>query len=279
MTSRTLQMKPSTLKRKLAEQEAARREGRHLRWLGTRSLPGSGIKVRLTCMKTQLREIHLLSSSEQAAFLELWWDESVLTVYDQVAIPQNASLKAATQIDVEHPTYKPGGELIVLSTDLVAIRQGDGRMRKTAYSVKDSRNFKRAGETDRQRIERRVWENEGAEFKVFLADGMRAPRSKNLAWLLAAENAMTGRALSLGEILAQKALLFRIRRRVDTLVIDACRAVDRQAELEPGSGARAFRQLAATKRTAFDLSSEDPIRIPVSEITLETRRRDDKDNA
>ncbi|WP_167306969.1 TnsA endonuclease C-terminal domain-containing protein [Paraburkholderia hospita] len=271
-------MKPSTLKRKLAEQEVALREGRHLRWLGTRALPGAGIKVRVTCVKTALREIHLLSSCEQAAFLELWWDDSVLTVYDQVAIPQDVSLKAAAQINVEHPTYKRGGELVVITTDLVAIRKRDGRLQKMAYSVKERRSFKATGENDRQRIERRVWENEGAEFKVFIADGMRAPRSKNLAWLLAAENDMTGRPLSSEEMSAQKSLLFHMRRRIGMLVVDACRAVDAEAELEPGCGARAFRQLAATKQIAFDLSSEDPIRIPVSEIRLEIRRSATKQN-
>jgi hypothetical protein len=270
MTSRTLEMKRLTRERKLREVEAGNREGRHVRWIGTRDMPGSGVKTRLTSLKTDLREVHLNSSAEHAAFLELWWDKQVLTVFEQVMIPTKDSRPAALEVDVDHPTYTVGGDPVILSTDLVAVLERDGKVTKRADSVKSTKSFKGQGPSPRQRVEQRYWERQGQEFRVVTANGMHGARSKNLAWLLRCENDMANRSLTLDEEAAQQELFRRLRKRLDATVLDSCRRVDRLLDLPPGSGARAFRQLATIRKVRFDLGSWDPIRIPVVEIKVLT---------
>jgi hypothetical protein len=270
MTSRTLQMKKGTRDRKKRELEAAKAEGLHMRWIGTRDLPGAGIKTRMTCMKTRLREVHLLSSCEHAALLELWWDENVLTFFEAVPLPPEDTQRAALDVGVEHPRYGAEDEPVVLSTDLVAIYKRDGKLQKKAFSVKAYMPGRRGELTPRQLIEQRYWEREGVEFKAVVMDGMHSPRSKNLSWLLRAENDMSGRELSTDERRAQTELTRRLRKRLDVLVIDACLRVDKILSLPPGSGARAFRQLAALRRVNFDLNARDPVQLPSAQVRVVT---------
>ncbi|WP_321791755.1 TnsA endonuclease C-terminal domain-containing protein [Caballeronia sp. J97] len=268
MTSRTLEMRRLTIARKLREVEAGNQEGRHTRWISTRDMPGSGIKTRLTSMKTHLREVHLNSSAEHAAFLELWWDQSVLTVFEQVMIPTQESRPAALEVSVDHPTYTVGGDPVILSTDLVAVIERDGKVSKTAHSVKSAKAYRRRGPSPRQKIEQRYWERQGHKFKIVIANGMHASRSKNLAWLLRCENDMADRTLTEEEGAAQRELVRRLRKRLDVVVLEACRKVDKALSLPPGSGARAFRQLATTRKIRFDLDAIDPIRLSVEEIAV-----------
>ncbi|CAH2897748.1 MAG: hypothetical protein PCALPYG88_2051 [uncultured Paraburkholderia sp.] len=267
MTSRTLRMRPSTRRRKLKEQEVARTEGRHERWIGTRDMPGVGIKTRLTSTKTDLREIHLLSAGEHAVFLELWWAKHVLTIYDQVWHESVKTRRAAAEIGVAHPSYPGSGDAVDLSTDLVAVTSRNGKLGRKAFSVKPA-SFSETGLTPKQRIEQQTWKNEGVEFEAVFTEGMHATRSKNLAWLLRAANDVAAHGVTRTEMVAQRELHRRLRRRCDVCVIDACRAVERSSGLPLGSGMRAFRQLAAARHIRFDLDAIEPAQIPVQYLSF-----------
>lgn len=268
MTSRTLRMRPSTRRRKLKEQETARAEGRHERWVGTRDMPGVGIKTRLTSTKTDLREVHLLSAGEHAVFLELWWATNVVAIYDQVWQDTIRTRRAAAEIGIEHPTYPDSGDAVDLSTDLVAVTSTHGKLGRKAFSVKAA-SFSETGLTPKQRIEQQTWRNEGVEFEAVYAKGMHAARSKNLAWLLRAANDVAAHGLTETETVAQQELYRRLRRRRDISVIEACKAVECSFGLAPGSGMRAFRQLAASRRVRFDLNAVEPANMLVQHLSFE----------
>ncbi len=271
MTSRTLRMRPSTRRRKLKEQEVAGKEGRHERWIGTRDMPGVGIKTRLTSPKTELREIHLLSAGEHALFLELWWARDVLTIYDQVRLDTGATRRAAAEVGIEHPHYPDSGDAVDLSTDLVAITSVHGKLERKAFSVKAA-SFSETGLTPKQRIEQQAWSNAGVKFEAVYAKGMHATRSKNLAWLLRAANDVAAHGLTEREIATQRELYRRLCRRCEAYVIDACKAVERLAGLPLGSGMRAFRQLAAFRHIQFDLEAPEPGKILVESLELKKMR-------
>ncbi|RQR27306.1 TnsA endonuclease C-terminal domain-containing protein [Burkholderia sp. Bp9142] len=271
MTSRTVGMRRTTRERKLKEQETAKREGRHERWIGTRDMPGVGMKTRLTSSKTGLRAIHLLSDGEKACFLELWWDLGILTIYDQVMLEPEKTLRAAARAGVDHPRYPDTGDPVVLSTDLVAIGERNGRLYKRAISVKSSERFGTTDKTPKQKIEEQYWLGEGARFEIFKVHGMHAARHKNLGWLLKAENDMLGRELSETEEIAQRELLRRLRKCMDARVVDACEAVERQFSLQSGAGAQAFRQLAAKRIVSFDLESKNPVFVIVKDLRVNVR--------
>ncbi|WP_096476352.1 TnsA endonuclease C-terminal domain-containing protein [Burkholderia cepacia] len=81
---------------------------------------------------------------------------------------------------------------------------------------------------------------------------------------------MLGRDLSEAESTAQRALYQLVRRRPSMSVMEACREVDRSLAIPVGSGVRAFRQLAATKRICFDLDTVDPLGIRLAEVQTST---------
>lgn len=266
MSSRTLRMKVRTLRRKLKEQELAKRAGIYLRWLHTREMPGSGIKTRLACEKAAADELHLMSDAEYAAFLEAWYRDDVVTIFDQYALDREKTQRAALAINVDHPRYDGRSEPAVLSTDLVLnVRRGSTYIRE-ANSVKSASSDGSKSLTPTQLIERRTWEEEGATYRFVTANGMHANRSKNLAWIFRAHNDTVGRQLTDSESIARREFLRLFRKRKEMRVVDACRYIDRTFELASGSGAQAFRQLAGEKYFAFNLDVHDPIQLRLSEV-------------
>ncbi|CAD6516518.1 TnsA endonuclease C-terminal domain-containing protein [Paraburkholderia metrosideri] len=266
MSTRTLRMKKHALHRKLNEQARAKKAGAYLRWFHTRDMPGSGTKTRLVCEKAAADELHLMSDAEHAAFLEAWWRDDVLTIFDQYALDREKTQRAALSVNVDHPRYDGRSESAVLSTDLVLnVRRGSTYIRE-ANSVKSARSNASETLTRMQLIERRMWENEGAIYRLVTANGMHANRSKNLAWIFRAHNDTVGRQLSDFELIARREILRFFRRRKDVRVVDACRYVDHTFELASGTAVQAFRQLAGAKYLAFSLNVPDPIQLSFSEI-------------
>jgi TnsA endonuclease C terminal len=266
MTTRTLRMRKGTLARKLKELAVAKSKGMHYRWLHTRDMPGSGIKTRLACEKAALGEMHLLSEGEHAEFLEGWYRGDVEVIYEQVALDRDKTQRAAASINVVHPIFRYLREPAVLSTDLVYVTERGSIRSREARSVKSARVGTKGEMTRSQLIEQKTWEDDGASYSVVWANGMHAPRSKNLAWIFRAHNDTVGRKLSDTEIAAQRELIYLVRRRKDMRVIDACGHVDQTLVLPAGSGVRAFRQLAGAKRLAFALNVSDPLEIRLVEI-------------
>ncbi|VWC75756.1 Transposon Tn7 transposition protein TnsA [Burkholderia lata] len=270
MSSRTLTMRKGTLVRKLAEQSRAKKTGEYRRWIHTRDMPGSGIKTRLFCEKAAAGEVHLMSEAEHAVFLEAWWRSDVVAILDQYALDREKTQRAAAELNIDHPTFRRTGEPAVLSTDLVLFVRSGSSYYREVLSVKGAPPRGVRPLTRSQEIEQRTWENEGARYKAVAVNGMHANRSKNLAWIFRAANDMLGRNLSEAEATAQRALYQLVLRCQSMLVIDACRKVDQSLGLPAGSGARAFRQLAATKRIRFDLNTVDPLRIRLREVRATT---------
>ena len=272
MTSRTLRMRPATLKRKLKELEQAIERGQHYRWYHTRDMPGSGTKTRLVCEKAALDELHLMSEAEHAEFLEGWYRDDVEVIREQEPLDRIKTQRAAAAINIDHPTYQPEREPAVLSTDMVYITKRGKTYGLEARSVKSSRGGTECKPTRSQLIEQKTWEDEGASYAIVRANGMHVRRSKNLGWIFRAHNETVGRSLSDEELVAQHELLRLFRTRKDMRVINACRSIDRVCDLPAGSGVRAFRQLAGSKKLAFDLNVADPLDICLAEVWRPQRK-------
>jgi len=270
MSSGTLAMRKGTLARKLAEQARANKAGEYRRWIHTRDMPGSGVKTRLFCEKAPADEVHLMSEAEHAVFLEAWWRSDVVAILEQYALNRDKTQRAAAELNIDHPTYRRTGEPAVLSTDLVLLVQSGNSYHREVLSVKGGGPRGIRPLTRSQEIERRTWENEGARYKAVAVYGMHADRSKNLAWIFRAANDMLGRDLSEAELTAQRALYQLVRRCPSMSVMEACREVDRSLAIPAGSGVRAFRQLAATKRIRFDLDTVDPLGIRLADVRAST---------
>ncbi|SOF00950.1 TnsA endonuclease C terminal [Burkholderia sp. OK233] len=266
MVAHHSKMQKGTLERKLKEQALAKSKGLHQRWQHTKDLPGRGVKTRLACSKAPGEELHLMSAAQHAEFLEGWYRRDVMTICDQVALDREKTRRAAASIDVAHPLYRRLGELAVLNTSLVYLTRQGGKYGQEARSVRSIRSGTNGELTRLQLIERKAWENDGASYVAVRKNGMHAVRSKNLAWIFRAHNDTIGRTLSDTEIAAQHELLRLVRRKKELKLIDACGLVDRMFGFPSGSGVRAFRQLAGSRRLAFDLEVANPLDIRLDEI-------------
>jgi hypothetical protein len=255
----------ATLRRRVAERVDDGSGKKHHPWIETGDVSSLGFQTRMYCVKVG-RTLHFHSSGEKAAALNALWREDVEGIDDQKAIPTAKSLLAAANLGVEHPIYSRLRVPSVFSTVLfLRVKDGSG-YRYEAQAVRNL-HMQIGRRADRLlSIEEEAWRLDGVPWKLVLADGMKAMRSKNLAWLQQCENDMNAWAPSAIEVEARAQLLTRLRRRVDSRVIDACRWLDKAHHYQVGTGARAFRQLLTLREVKANLDARSLVFEPIDEI-------------
>ncbi|WP_185595281.1 TnsA endonuclease N-terminal domain-containing protein [Burkholderia ubonensis] len=185
--------------------------------------------------------MHFLSDHEYAAFLELWWDESVDDIREQYPLNLRRTLTIAGQMEVSHPVDSHTGILLTQTTDILATRgTGDDRS-FTAWAVKDSEELTDERAMDKLEIERRYWEELGVSWELVVNDGLNSFRAENLVWLLEFENAMRKNTRVQADCVSR--VLAAVREGRSEVAGTACQRLDIKWGTEPGAHVAALRFL------------------------------------
>lgn len=267
MACRISNLGQRTLSRRLAQRMDDGSGKPHHPWVETNDISSRGFQTRMYCVKTA-RVLHLHSECERAAALEAWWRRDVLDIQEQKALATEKTCRAAAFLELPHPVYQKLRKPAVISTDLLLVCRRDGKFRYEAQAIKQFSGELGSRAQRLLAIEQEVWRRDGVDWKLVMARGMHAQRSRNLAWLQQCENEMCARVASGIDIESREKLLMRLKRRVDWRVIDACRAVDEESGYEFGTSARAFRQLLVLRHIEADLNVPSMIFEPVDALFI-----------
>lgn len=92
-----------------------------------------GVKAKMKHFKDKSRVVHLLSQNEVLMYMIIAWNPEITQCYEQYALPLEATLAIAKELDVKHPKY-PGTNIPVIQTvDFYCITQTGATI---AYAVK-----------------------------------------------------------------------------------------------------------------------------------------------
>lgn len=222
-------------------------------WLTVADVPSRGLSSRPMCEKAK-RERHFLSRNEYRAFLDLWWDDSVVDIREQFPLPRLDTLAIARRRGVKHPRDVRSGTPLVQTTDMLATRRVGGQESFLAVAVKTESDIEDEIVLQKLDIERTYWQIQEISWKLVLDTDVRNRRVTNLDWLFQSRwqvpSALDHRLAVLeGGLATTISASPHVPARVSCTQFDALRC------LESGTGLMLLRGLLRRKRAAVDLWS------------------------
>lgn len=249
-------------------EEALRNRAAKTPTLTPRSIRTSGRMHRFRCERFDKRPILLLSDSELAEFLRLYRQDSTLDVESQKECDLDATIRIAFENEIRYPKDKKGN-LLTITTDLVALHEKNGRLWSEAVSVKPviSRLSPRAERV--LRIEERYHRDRGATWSLARSQGLNSDWARNLWWLFPYSETAIAQGYTDEQLSAHSELLKAMRRESGrSSISDLCNKLITSGKLRPGEAMRAFRELLAIKCVDADLNVPDLTRLRVSAFSI-----------
>jgi hypothetical protein len=217
-------------------------------WLKVQDVPSRGRSHRVSCLKTGGREMHFLSDHEYAAFLDAWWDSSVLDIREQFPIDIQRTIAIAADLQIKHPRDPRTNVLLTQTTDFLLTIGPLERKTYVALSVKGGKNKEHLFNErtlDKLDIERFYWLEENVPWNLVLNAGLNSNRAGNLDWIFQCE--LWIRASNQPDEDCIHRVLAKIRERSNQSAGSTCYWLDKKTNCAPGSHMTALRFLFLTR--------------------------------
>ena len=268
MANRRYSMDEAKIAKFLAQGRGSGDGAGYLPFLKVRDVPSLGRRSRIFG-RTTGRLHHLMSDLETSAFLHVDWQDDVTDIKEQHPLDRDVTRRIARGMRVRHPRDTRTATDVVMTTDLLVVRNSGCH----AYSVKYSKDLGGPrGRRVRQKleIERRYWKLEGVPFTVVTERQLSKVRRDNLAWLHPYHNVASLPWPRQGYWRERGSDLLRIMKNVEPEVsiqvliskLEGCGA------FEAGEVLSVLRWLMCMKIVGFDLTRRFDVRWPVSKLVF-----------
>lgn len=222
-------------------------------WLTVRDIPSKGRSSREVGWKTG-REHHFLSDHERRLFYFCEWSDAIVDIKEQFPLLNlDLAMKIAEDMGYEYPKNSENNTPYVLTTDFMLTVKRDGRLHKTAWTVKAAKELEKTGILERLELEKRYYAAEGIDWAIITEKEIPRLLAANVEWIhsaywLEATNDMTTEELeSISSILK-----FRLQES-DLPINRVTTALDREMNLESGTTLYLFKHLVARKEIMMDM--------------------------
>lgn len=234
-------------------------------WLTVQEVSSRGVKSRIPSVKLG-RTVHVLSYLERALFLLCEFQQNFFDFNEQLPIPREVTLGAASALRIRHPRYPKTGVPVVMTLDAVLTTTNEhGELHKVAWDVKPHRSLETPRVLSKLSLHRAYCKHIGIEHRLFTEQSASKSVIHNI-------DLVRGSLPRAGEVISQADLFSTYLEllvdemhssRVKPPVVDFCRSFDRRRNLEPGSGLRLFYIAVWQRRVSVDMNAERLEREPI----------------
>ena len=154
----------------------------YLPWIFVTDFSSTGQSRRLRSEKLGDRAVHLLSRGEYWLFLMLEWDQRVVDIREQFPINRAKSQEVASRLGISHPVHRQTSTVAVMTIDLLATYQVNGKRTLVAYDVKTKEDLKKKRTVEKLEIMRSLMEDWGIHHQL-ITTGKPTPEIENLDWI------------------------------------------------------------------------------------------------
>jgi len=154
----------------------------YLPWIFVTDFSSSGQSRRLRSEKLGDRVVHLLSRGEYWLFLKLEWDPRVVDLREQFPIDRAKTQEVADKLGIRHPVHHKTGTVAVMTIDMLATYQIDGKQKYVAYDVKTREDLTKKRVLAKLEITRSALEDWGIPHQM-ITTGECTHDIRNLDWL------------------------------------------------------------------------------------------------
>ncbi len=212
-------------------------------WITIQDFSSMGTVARVFSYKTG-RVHHFMSRNELYYFYILEWSDKVLDIREQYPLLDvNLAMKVAREAGIKYPRDTVSNFPYVLTCDFM-ITTSNGLKART---IKNSQELNDRRTLEKLEIERRYWEILGVDWAIVTENEISLKKAKTLEWLHT--------AAQIPKQLSDKKYIVAISEKIeDKTIFQAATDVDRQFELEAGSGLLIIKHLLWNKLLNIDFS-------------------------
>lgn len=155
-------------------------KGKYNPFIRTEDVPSFGTKHRCRGIKSN-RVHHFLSANEYSLFVNLEFNPSVISIYEQFPmLPLSMTKEIANELKINHPRYTRTTTDMILTTDFfIELNNGEWE----AYSVKPTKALNHDRTIQKQAIEKAYWELQGIKWHIVLDSQLKTTAFMNLSLL------------------------------------------------------------------------------------------------
>lgn len=127
-------------------------------WLRSRDVcRGDGQRHVIPDIKYPERQIHLMSNLELDVYYMLRRNELVLELFEQYPLNLQKTVSICEEMNLIHPNDFRSGELVVMTTDFIAVIKNGNDIEFRAYAIKTKEDMKDSRVLEKLKIERTYW--------------------------------------------------------------------------------------------------------------------------
>jgi hypothetical protein len=146
-------------------------------------IKGNDINSKGQICRLFLPEIQVvcLSRIERRAYMLLVWDNDVIAVYSQFALPLEDTVDIANRLNIRHPTILENGNTIpsVRTIDFMVLYKIDGKEFYKAFTVKMASDLKKSV-LKKFLIEQAICHIDGIEYKIVTESAINNIKADNI---------------------------------------------------------------------------------------------------
>ncbi len=226
-------------------------------WLQIDDLSSKGRSHRTACALTGFRMHHFLSDNEYLAFINCWWDLTVLDIREQYPLlTMEATMAYASHLGVRHP-YNPRTKMhIAQTTDLLL----STTLGLVAGAVKEDVDIAKARTKEKLEIAKVFWGHRDVPTREILRSEVKCQRSENLMWIYDARPRLADKPFSYGQNRVSDYIVDRVYRGGEVSSTELRRTGDIRLGATGGTTIAAIRSLLAQRVLLTDIEAGDVAR-------------------
>jgi hypothetical protein len=261
--------KDSTIKRFLKEGRGSGEGSEYKSWLQVQDINSQGRSTRTYSYKSQ-RVIHLLSDLQLYYWYLLEFDDMVLDVREQFPLLDFHEMNIPVDQELEKKLFntKTNVPHVFIVSFMVTRIDQNGNSIYEARAIKSSTELAKKATIDRLELQRRYFEKKQIDFGVVTERNINKQLARNIGWVLTAYDIQDYPDLVGNFLYLKEDLLYYLSDHSSTFQT-VFQRIEKDYQLDEGSGLILFKHLIATKQIKLDLNQKIDVSRKVEEYRVE----------
>jgi hypothetical protein len=255
------------IKRLIAEGRGQGSGSDYIPWTKTHEFSSKGRATRILGIKTG-RIHHLQSDNNYRAFLIFEFANQVLDLretYPLLDVMEVIDEKDDLRFD-KFQDKETKGNYVITTNFLLTVKEPDGSERYVARTVKNTSELKRKITWEKLEIERRYWSQKEIDWKIITEKQLPRQLTKNIEWVR--ETLLEGNEGELDKEQLSLILLRYLLENSELSLKQVLKVLDKQEDLQKGSGLFLFRYLLSKKEIQIDMNKPIDLSLSVKDLIL-----------
>ena len=225
----------------------------YIPWLKIQDFPSHGRSHRISGWKTG-RVHHLFSDQEERIFYLFEWSDIVIDIREQYPLDLELALRIADEMgDFKYPEDPKHHMPYILTTDFMLTIEKEGKIVQIARTIKSSSELEKKRTIEKLELERRYYMALNIDWGIITERGISTTFASNVQWVHSYYHLETTNTLDITQLRNIANILKGKLRAKNTRIIDITIALEKEMNLEAGTGLYLFKHLVARKEIILDI--------------------------